>query len=80
MVERIQERYGLSERYACRIVSQPRGTQRYVPTVAAEKDVLTRAIVALASKYGRLATIRPHDRKAGGDDQKKINSISLIAF
>ncbi len=29
----IREKYGLSERHACRIVGQHRGTQRYVPTV-----------------------------------------------
>ncbi|PVE22113.1 hypothetical protein DC522_23065 [Microvirga sp. KLBC 81] len=29
-VSRIQEKYGLSERHACRLVSQPRGTQRAV--------------------------------------------------
>ena len=49
----IREKYGLSERRACRIVSQPRGTQRYAPTVRADEDALTRAIVALASEYGR---------------------------
>ena len=49
----IQEKYGLSERHACRIVDQHRGTQRYVPTVPADEDALTRAIVALASEYGR---------------------------
>ena len=52
-VSGIQEKYGLSERHACRIVSQPRGTQRYVPTLRADEDALTRAIVALASEYGR---------------------------
>jgi putative transposase len=41
------------ERHACRIVGQHRGTQRYVPTVAADEDELTRAIIALASEYGR---------------------------
>ncbi|MET3413785.1 hypothetical protein ABIC30_004975 [Methylobacterium sp. 1030] len=46
-------KYGLSERHACRIVGQHRGTQRYVPTVPADEDGLTRAIVALASEYGR---------------------------
>ena len=50
---RIRETYGLSERHACRIVSQPRGTQRYVPTVRADEDALTHAIVTLASEYGR---------------------------
>jgi hypothetical protein len=28
-----RQKYGLSERLACRIVGQPRGTQRYVPTL-----------------------------------------------
>ena len=49
----IQEKYGLPERQACRIVGQPRGTQRYVPTVRADEDALTRSIVTLASEYGR---------------------------
>ena len=49
----IRDKYGLSERQACRIVGQPRGTQRYVPTVRADEDALTRSIVALASEYGR---------------------------
>ena len=52
-MERIRERYGLTERHACRIVGQPRGTQRYTTTVRADEDALTRAIVALASEYGR---------------------------
>jgi len=43
----------VSERHACRIVSQPRGTQRYIPTVRADEDVLTKAVVTLASEYGR---------------------------
>jgi len=49
----IREKYGLSERHACRIVGQPRGTQRYVPTIRADEDALTRAIVTLACEYGR---------------------------
>jgi putative transposase len=52
-VEAIQQKYRLSERHACRIVSQPRGTQRYIPTVRADEDVLTKAVVTLASEYGR---------------------------
>jgi putative transposase len=35
-------------------VSQPRGTQRYQPTLRCDEDDLTRAIIALASQYGRL--------------------------
>ncbi|MCP1557094.1 UNVERIFIED_ORG: hypothetical protein M2438_001167 [Methylobacterium sp. SuP10 SLI 274] len=52
-MDAIREKYGLSERHACRIVGQHRGTQRYVPIVPADEDALTRAIVALASEYGR---------------------------
>ena len=45
--------HGLSERHACRIVGRHRGTQPYMPTVPADEDALTRAIIALASEYGR---------------------------
>ena len=48
-----QDKYHLSERTACRIVGQPRGTQRYVPTLKPDEDALTRNIVYLASEYGR---------------------------
>ena len=44
---------GLSERQACRLVGQPRGTQRYQPTQRNAEDQLTQAILALASEYGR---------------------------
>jgi putative transposase len=52
-VEGIRTKYGLSERHACRIVDQPRGTQRYTAIVRADEDALTGAIIALGSKYGR---------------------------
>lgn len=48
-----REKYTLSERTACRIVGQLRGTQRYVPTARPDEDGLTRNIVYLASEYGR---------------------------
>jgi putative transposase len=51
-VDHAQEQ-GLSERWACRLVNQPRGTQRYQPTQREDEDILTKAIVALASQYGR---------------------------
>src|SRR6185295_5740486 len=44
---------GLSERHACRLVGQPRGTQRYLPTQRDDEDQLTNAIITLASEYGR---------------------------
>jgi len=43
----------MSERLACRVVNQPRGTQRYQPTQREDEDRLTQAIVELASQYGR---------------------------
>ena len=44
---------GASERHACQLVHQPRGTQRYQPTQRNDEDALTRAIIALANQYGR---------------------------
>jgi len=52
-VQATQDKYHLSERTACRIIRQPRGTQRYVPTLKPDEDELTRNIVFLASAYGR---------------------------
>jgi putative transposase len=43
----------MSERWACRLVNQPRGTQRYRPTQREDEDPLTKAIIALAKQYGR---------------------------
>ena len=51
-MEHAQE-LGASERHACQLVYQPRGTQRYQPTQRNDEDALTRAIIALASQYGR---------------------------
>ena len=39
-------KYGVSEREACRVLQQWRGTQRYVPLVRADEDALTRDITA----------------------------------
>jgi putative transposase len=43
----------MTERRACRLANQPRGTQRYRPAPREDEDALTQAIVALASQYGR---------------------------
>jgi putative transposase len=43
----------LSERHACRLLGQWRGTQRYITTQHDDEDALTRAIIQLASQYGR---------------------------
>ena len=44
---------GVSERRACKVLGQPRSTQRYEPVAAACEQELTAAIVELASQYGR---------------------------
>ncbi len=51
-VDRARERHGLSERHACRLLGQWRGKQRYAPILRSDEDALTRAIIALATKYG----------------------------
>jgi len=43
----------MRERRACRLVDQPRGTQRYRPSPREDEEALTRAVIALASQYGR---------------------------
>jgi putative transposase len=52
-LEHVREEYRMSERHACRLLGQWRGTQRYEPMVRTDEDALTRAIIALASEYGR---------------------------
>lgn len=51
--EHARRKYGVSERYACRVVQQRRGTKRYLPMQRTDEDALTEAITALASEYGR---------------------------
>ena len=48
-----QQRHRISERQACRLLGQWRGTQRYRPTYRDDEEPLTQAIVTLASQYGR---------------------------
>ena len=52
-MEHARGKYEVSERKVCALLSQPRGTQRYVPTVRADEDLLTQAIASLACQYGR---------------------------
>ena len=52
-VEHAREEYEVSERRACRVVRQWRGTQRYQPLRRTDEDELTQAILTLATKYGR---------------------------
>jgi len=43
----------VSERRACRVLKQPRSTQRYQAMAADDEEPLTTRIIALASQYGR---------------------------
>jgi putative transposase len=49
----VQEVLDVSERRVCRVLGQPRSTQRYRKCVADSEEILTARIVALASEYGR---------------------------
>jgi len=49
----VVETLDVSERYACRVIGQPRGTQRYNKHYAEDEELLTQRIVKQASDYGR---------------------------
>jgi putative transposase len=44
---------GVSQRFACRVLGQPRATQRKEPRTVDDEAVLTQDIIALARQYGR---------------------------
>jgi len=48
----LRDRFGASERRACRLLRQPRATQRYLPIVRDDEKPLTQRIIELASMYG----------------------------
>lgn len=52
-VMRVCETLGVSERRACRVLGQPRSSQRYERKVADDEASLAARIVELASRYGR---------------------------
>ena len=43
----------VSERRACRVLRQPRSTQRYAPQTAEDESALAERTIELASAYGR---------------------------
>jgi putative transposase len=43
----------VSERRACRVIGQPRSTQRRLPQTPDDEVMLTADIVELATRYGR---------------------------
>ena len=52
-VTHVRDKLGVSERRACRVLSQPRTTHRYVPRQTDQEQALTDRIVDLAREYGR---------------------------
>jgi putative transposase len=52
-VEHLRGKFGISERRVCRVIGQPRSTQRYAGPVGGAEEVLRAEIVRLASRYGR---------------------------
>ena len=52
-IEAICALLGVSQRRACRVLEQPRGTQRYCPGQTGEEERLVERIVELALEYGR---------------------------
>jgi len=53
VVRHVQQVLSVPERQACRVLGQPRTTQRRVFVQRDDADALTKAIVDLASEYGR---------------------------
>jgi putative transposase len=53
-VERIQQVHPeVSERRACRALSQPRSTQRHAPRVQDDEEALKTDVITLATRFGR---------------------------
>jgi putative transposase len=52
-VEHVRGKLGVSERRVCRVIDQPRSTQRDNPVVRDDEECLRVEIIRLASKYGR---------------------------
>ena len=49
----VQEQFAISERRACRLLAQPRSSQRYAQRQASDEEALAARIVALATRFGR---------------------------
>jgi transposase InsO family protein len=49
----VTERLGVSERRACRVVGQPRGTQRYEPRAADDEKALVKRMKELSAQHPR---------------------------
>jgi len=52
-VAQVQQALDVSERRACRVIGQPRSTQRYNKQTKSDEVLLTKRVIELASEYGR---------------------------
>ena len=52
-VEQVQAVMDVSERRVCRVLGQPRSTERYKKRIAEDEEILRARMVALACEYGR---------------------------
>ena len=57
-IEQAKEKYNVSERIACLLFSQHRGTQRYEHRQSEFNEKLTRRIIELACSFGRYGVRR----------------------
>ena len=49
----VMKHFDVSERRICRVLNQPRSTQRYLPRIRDGEALLTERMIELATKYGR---------------------------
>jgi transposase InsO family protein len=49
----VQQKLGISERRACRVIGQPRSTQRYTASLKTDEESLRSDIIGLATRDGR---------------------------
>ena len=47
------EHFNVSERKVCRVLNQPRSTQRYLSKMRDDEEFLTKRMIELATMYGR---------------------------
>jgi transposase InsO family protein len=56
----LTDRFAVSQRRACKLLKQPRATQRYLPIQREDEAPLTHRIIELASMFGRYGYRRIH--------------------
>ena len=49
----VQQRLGVSERKACRVLGQARSTRRHIPKVKEDEEALRADMIDLARRFGR---------------------------